>query len=456
MMFFGKASTLGVISTESEKPKVSFSLDDKPFSDDAFFHTQCLVASLSFIGGLYGDEQHVLIPPFIPELNEFYARSMHFEYSKLRSESDRIGLVIDACDKTGFIYALLVADLFERIFDLAGFSAKLSVGGLIARQLIAQLGGVDGARAFKIPGVRRLLKTHGPRAAFTKKSAMELIGSKDPENPTASFKDYEELYGGHHPFNTKLEPGAVFTYLVEKGLFRMGAELVCPHCRMSSWTALDVLKQRLVCEMCGREFDATRQLVNEPWHYRRSGVLGAEKNAQGAIPVVLTLQQFRVNMGGFLSEGMYSPSLDLTPKAGVELPKCEIDFAWLVPQHYPDKTVVIIGECKDRGKGDNGEDKGTINAKDIDHLKRVADALPRKRFETFIVLAKLCPFTADEIALAKTLNEKYRNRAILLTARELEPYHLYERTKLEFKNIKQYASRPEDLANNTAQMYFKE
>jgi hypothetical protein len=429
MMYLGEVSALGVIGAESEKPKISFSLDDKPFSDDVWFHTQTLVASLSFIGGLYGDEQHTLVPPFIPELNEFYARSMHFEYSKVRSESDRIGLVIDACDKTSFIYALPVADLVERIFDLAGFSAKLSVGGLIARQLIVQLGGVDGARAFKIPGVRRLLKTHGPRAAFTKKSAVELIGSKDPENPTASFKDYEGLYGGHHPFNTQLEPGAVFTYLVEKGLFRMGAELACPHCRMSSWTALDVLKQRVVCEMCGGDFDATHQLVNGAWHYRRSGVLGAEKNAQGAIPVVLTLQQFKVNMGGFLGGGMYSPSLDLNPKEGTDLPKCEIDFAWLIPQHYPEKTVVIIGECKDRGKGDNGEDKGTINATDIDHLKRVADALPRKRFEIFIVLAKLCPFTADEIALAKTLNERYRKRAILLTARELEPYHFYERTK---------------------------
>ncbi len=35
MMYLGKASTLGVIGTESEKHKISFSLDDKPFSDDA-------------------------------------------------------------------------------------------------------------------------------------------------------------------------------------------------------------------------------------------------------------------------------------------------------------------------------------------------------------------------------------------------------------------------------------
>jgi hypothetical protein len=455
-MSLGEVSTLGVIGVESGKPKISFSLDNKPFSDDGWFHTQNLVASLSFIGGLYSDEQHVLVPPFVPELNEFYSRSMHFDRSKVRSESGRIGVVIDACDTTTSVYALPVADLVERIFDLAGFAARLSAGGLIARQLIVQLGGVDGARAFKIPGVRRLLKTHGPTAAFTKKSAVELIGSKDPGNPTASFKDYERLYGGHHPFNTRLDPGAVFTYLVEKGLFRMGAELACPHCRLSSWTALDVLKQRLVCEMCGREFDATRQLVKGAWHYRRSGVLGAERNAQGAIPVVLTLQQFKVNLNSF-REGVYSPSLDLVPKAGPDLPKCEVDFVWVISEPYPEKTVIVIGECKDQGRGSSIDGtQGTINAADIENLGRVADALPRKRFSTYIVLAKLCPFITEEIALAKTLNNRYRRRAILLTARELEPYHFYERTKLEFNDIQEHASRPEDLANNTAMMYFKE
>jgi hypothetical protein len=456
MMYLGDVSTLGVIGVESGKPKVSFALDNKPFSDDVWFHTQRLVVSLSFIGGLYADEQHTLVPPFVPELNEFYARSMHFDYSKVRSEFDRIGLVIDACDTTTSIYALPVADLIERIFGLAGFSASLSAGGLIARQLILQLGGVDGARAFKIPGVRRLLKTHGPTAAFTKKGAVQLIASKDPENPTASFRDYERLYGGHHPFNTELDPGAVFTYLVERGLFRMGAELACPHCRLSSWTPLDVLKQRLVCEMCGREFDATRQLVNGEWHYRRSGVLGAERNAQGAIPVVLTLQQFKENFSS-LRQGVYSPSLDLVPKQGADLPKCEVDFVWVIPEPYPEKTAVVFGECKDQGRDITaGGTQGTIDATDIEHLRSVADALPRKRFSAYIVLAKLCSFTADEIALAKTLNDRYRRRVILLTARELEPYHFYERTKLEFKNIHDYAGGPEDLANNTALMYFKE
>jgi hypothetical protein len=453
-MCLGSTSALGVID-DSSTPQVSFALADKPFSDDASFFTQMLVASLSFIGALYRDEEHILVPPYIPELNEFYSRNIHFDYARLRSESERIGVIVDACDSDISIRALSVASLVERIFDLAGFKSSLSSGGLIARQLIRQLGGVDGARVLKIPGVRRLLKTHGPTAAFTKKSAVELIGSKDPENPTATFADYENLYGGHHPFGTKLNPHAVFAYLVEKGLFRMGAELKCPHCRMSSWTALDVLTQTWTCELCGREFDATRQLVDGNWHYRRSGLLGAERNAQGAVPVVLTLQQFNTNLSS-IRPGFYLPSIELFPKEGRDdLPECESDFVWVIPEPYPEKTVVMIGECKDRGsKGETGEKKGTIDAKDIDNLRRVADAIPRHRFSTFIILAKLCPFTQEEIGLAKTLNDSYRRRVILLTDRELEPYHTYERTQLQFKHIRAHAIDAEDLANNTAVMYF--
>lgn len=444
MMHWSEVSTLGVIGTSSGRPRISFQLEDKPFDSDFWFHSQHLVASLSFIGGLYGDEQHTFSPPFLPELNEFYSRTMHFKYYKLRSESESLGLIIQATDESSFIGAMPVADLLERVFDFAGFSSKLSSGGLIARQLITQLGGVDGARAFKIPGVRHLLKTYGPTAAFTKKGALTIIGSKGADS---SFKDHERLFIERRAPRTKLDPGAVFTYLVEKGLFRIGTQLTCPNCRMASWTALDVLKQRIDCALCGQEFDATRQLVNGEWYYRRSGVLGAEKNARGAIPVVLTLQQFDVNLGGF-DKGFYAASLDLQPKDGSGLPVCEVDFIWLIRRPYPQKTVVMIGECKDSGKD-------SINSEDIDHLRRVADALPRKRFDTFIVFAKLSPFTTEEIELARTLNDQYRRRVILLTARELEPYHLYERTKLEFKDINEYASRPEDLAEVTAQMYFK-
>lgn len=454
MMHFNEVASLGVLVTDSNKPKLSFGLNDKPFAADNWFHSQHLVASLSFIGGLYGNEDYTLDPPYIPELNEFYARTMHFQYDKLRIEPERVGLVIDAADTDASLYALPVADLFKRVFDLAGFASKVSSGGLIARQLITQLGGLSGATVFKIPGVRRLLRTHGPTAAFTKKSAIQLIGSKDPDNPEASFKDYENLYIEPRPPGEKLNAASVFSYLVEKGLFRIGAELTCSHCQMAGWISLDALRQKLICEMCGREFDATRQLVNAEWYYRRSGVLGAERNAQGAVPVTLTLQQLNANLRSIFRNHVYSTSLDLTPKNGAKLPACEVDFAWIVAQPYPERTVVILAECKDRGqKSAKDGDGGTIDDKDIQNLRAVSDAFPRDRFDTYILLAKLCPFTPQEINLAKSLNEKYRRRVILLTDRELEPYHLFERTSKLFK-VAGHGGSAEDLALATESIFF--
>lgn len=447
MMSFEQVSVLGVFGRERGQPRVSFSLSNKPFCGDTWFHSQHLVASVSFISRLYGDEQYTLKPPYLPELNEFYARTMHCQYNKLRIESERIGIVIDAADTDAWLCALPVADLCERIFGMAGYTTKLSNGGLITRQLISRLGGLQGARVFKIPGVRRLLRTHGPTASFTKDGAVQLIGKKDPENPNAKFSDHLDLYIEQRPRGTKLKPNDVFGHLVEKGLFRIGADLTCPSCRMSSWITLDVLKQHVVCELCGHEYDATRQLMDGTWHYRRSGVLGAERNAQGSIPVALTLQQLETTLSGGLNDGVYSLSLELT-KNGQARNECEVDFVWVIPRPYPRKTVIILGECKDRGPIALDEFE-----RDIENLRRVADALPRKRFKTFILLAKLNPFTPEEIDRAKTLNTECQQRTILLTARELEPYHVYERTKVEF-DIYGYGSTPEDLSNTTSKIYF--
>jgi hypothetical protein len=315
---------------------------------------------------------------------------MHFEYNKLRIEPGGVGLVVDAADHDSFLYALPVTELMERLFDMVGYEAKFSSAGLVVRQLIARLGGLQGARVFKIPGVRRLLQTYGPTAPFIKRGALQLIGSRNPTTG-AKFSDHERLYIEPRPREvTKLTPAAVFDYLVEKGLFRIGAELTCPSCRMPSWVALDTLKQRVVCDLCGQEHDATRQLVNGEWHYRRSGVMGAEKNAQGAVPVALTLQQLGTNLHG-LAHDIYSPSLKLEPKAGVELPECEVDFVWVMRGTYPPKTVVLLGECKDQGPIKLEEFET-----DVENLRRVADAFPRRRFETFIVLSKLARFTPED------------------------------------------------------------
>jgi hypothetical protein len=442
MMMFGEASSLGVFGREHAKPKVSFALNAKPFSADNWFYSQHLVASVKLLGS---DEQHTFNPPYVPEWNEFFARQMSLRYNQLRIEPERIGLVIDATRHDAYLYGLPSGALIEKLFDAAQLDAKLSSSGLITRQLIARLGGLNGARVFKIPGVRRLLKQHGPRDTFTRNVALQIIGGKDPNNPQARFADHKQLYIEPRKHGTDLTPPMVFDYMVEKGLFRIGATLTCPTCNLSNWTALDVLKQSNVCEMCGNQFDATRQLVNGQFQYRRTGVLGLEKNSQGAVPVTLVLQQLEVNIKGSMQDSIFASSYDLVPRAGVNLLPCEVDLVTIQPRVFPDKPEVILGECKDEG--------GHIDADDIANLRRIADALPANRFDVYILLAKLAPFSAEEIALARSLNGPYQRRVILLTARELEPYHIYERTQKEL-GITSYGSSPVELAAVTDHIYF--
>ena len=439
MMMLGDASSLAVVGERDNRPSISFTLNNKPFASDVWFYTQHLVASVFCYSGS-STENATFQPPYVPELNEYFARRMCFDFDKLRIEPDRIGIIIDAADHDITLNAASTYELVEKAFELAGLKSKLSSSGLIARQLIARLGGVDGARVFKIPGVRKLLKTFGPNKSFTQSVALQIIGG------TPRFEDHETLYIEPRERGGNLTKDMVFGYLVEKGLFRTGMELTCPACNLPSWYPLDALHQNNVCELCGSAHDSTRSMIGRQLQYRRTGVLGIERNSQGAVPVVLLLQQLFINLRGIRGGLIELPSHDLEPAPGFDLPVCEVDFVVMRPQTYPNKTEFIIGECKDEGD--------RINERDIENLSKIADAMPSHRFDTFILLARLSPFSADEIALAKSLNGPFRRRAIMLSARELEPYHMFERTKKEF-GVDIRAGSAEDLAAVTSRIYFE-
>jgi hypothetical protein len=112
---------------EPDKPRVSFSLDAKPFCSDHWFYTRQLVASVASYGG---DYQYTYHPPYVPEWNEFFARRVHFHYAKPRVEPERIGIIIDTADHDSFLYGLPVSSLVEPLFASIGLRSKLSSGGL--------------------------------------------------------------------------------------------------------------------------------------------------------------------------------------------------------------------------------------------------------------------------------------------------------------------------------------
>lgn len=438
-MYFGESSALASVSENGKTITASFALTGKPFVNERDTHDQRYVLSVDPGIVLFQNEKSTLHTPFIPQLNEFYGRNAHFIWNEARAEPNGLGIVTSVSSEHQGLRALDVPQLIAATFDTVGIEAETSRSGLVANTLIRQMGGLQGCRPFKISGVRRLIENHRPDQSFDRGCAMQTIQGQLGDRP---LSDYQWLYIEPRKIGSTLTNGAVLSYLLEKGVFRAGLKFDCPSCRLEFWLSIDDTKSRLECEYCGHEFNAGPQLRDKAWAFRRSGLFGRDDHQEGAIPVLLTLQQL-VRMNGF-REPLFNTAMTLKPK-GAAISLCETDFVLMSSHPRNHRIQIAIGECKTRKP---------ITAADVENLKAVADSFPSDRYDTFIVFSKLAPFTPDEIELVKSANAPHQQRVILFTDRELEPYCVYERTAREY-DIRQTAVSYEDLVLVTEQVFFR-
>lgn len=443
-MYFSEGSALAAIGEDSAGlPQVSFQLPPKPYNEDTKLYDQHLVVSIDPGIGLFGNERATLQTPYVPELNEYYGRQYYFEWDKARVEPEGMGIISNASRSDLSLHALDVVELVKRAFSVAGIDAQPSKPGLIASRLIQQMGGLQGCRVFKIGGVRMLLETFGPDTSFSHQCALRAIGKGDSVNGILSISEYKNLFIEPRPYRTELNPHDVFSYLLKKGVYRTGLEFDCPSCRLEFWLTLDDVRTEVVCEYCGHRFNVTPYLRDKNvWRYRRSGLFGRADNQEGAIPVILTIQQLHTTFHS--REMLYAPAMTLESKS-IAISKCETDFVTLAKCPLDGKIDIAIGECKTRKQISDG---------DVNNLQAIADAFPSERFNVYIIFSKLGTFSPEELARVRRLNNEYQRRVILFTDRELEPYHLYERTAKEFK-IDHYAVSFEDMANITEQVFLQ-
>lgn len=422
--YWREQPVLGSVEELDRRPSLTFALPPTPLLDHPLVAQQYIGITVRGSDPWTFQGTATFFPPYIPELNDYYGRELHFDYSRVRCEPPSIfravGILGQASDSTVTLRALPTGELAAKLFDRFGIHATPSPAGQVTSRLIAQMDGLQGCRVFKIEGVRALISKHQPDQSFTRSGAVTTIGDADPATNRPRFAAYENLFiAPRSSGKKKLTPQDVLDHLLERGVLRVGLELTCLHCALRFWVSLDDARTEARCEYCGETFSISRQLRDRDWAYRRSGLFGRNDHQQGGIPVAVTLQQLdtELSTGGML----HTPCLELSP-AHAQIDRCETDFVVIANGYshdVPHRPQVVISECKAAG--------GTITPEDARHLAKVADALPHRRVKVFIVFAKTGTFSAAEVDACRLAQGKWRERVILLSKDELEPYRVTER-----------------------------
>jgi hypothetical protein len=441
--YVSERRVLAAVSEGFDSPSVAFQLPEKPFwiQDEWEDRDRHFVVSVSNIS-TQSDDPNSFWVPYIPQMNRWLGRKLGLIRNAVRVEENGVGIICPLAEENLEIQSIKKNAIVEYLFKIAGINASPSLPGRIATRLISQLGGLQGCRVLKIGGVRRLIKKYRALQEFDWNEAIREIGRTDTGSGQSGFSEYADLFLESRDMKSKLQPEDAFHFLLDKGVFRVGITMLCPNCDLSFWVHLDEVRTYIDCVYCGSRFNILRQLKRDSWRYRKSGLFGQDDNQEGSIPVALTLQQLDTHLHSSFGPSILSTNLSLT--SGVSaIPNCETDL--FIATQGVHRMEIAVGECKDAG--------GKIDLKDAQNMAAVADSFPREIFETYIIFAKTGPFTPEEIENCQRAQKGW-TRVILLSSKELEPYHVYEKSSTDF-NVSTSPNSLHDMARTTTQIYFQ-
>lgn len=426
--YFNWQQSLASVEDFHGRPTVIVDLRGKPpiieNAKEAF--EQRLVASID----AYHEPSlnlHTLKPPFIPDLNDFFADKIGVYPWSLRVEKDGIGVTINASAHSLSLYPLAHQKLIHKLFEYSGVHAEIRTPGLVADQLIHKLGGIEGGHFFKLIGVRKLIQNLKPDESVSKGEATKTIWNE------GIFQRNQGPYSN---------PERAFEELLKQDFFRAGLELVCEQCTLKNWLPLKALDDLWLCTYCGKENQTSLHLKNRgDWRFRKSGLLAKDNNQEGAIPVILTLKYFYQKLDGVLSNFIYSTALNLK----VNTQTCESDLSIL---HYGRRDLIEMGiaECKSRG--------GNIEEQDIENLVMIREQVEHKGISCILIFSKTADeFRPDELERFKEWSSR-DIPMILLLNNDLDPFDPYNYLRDEQLPHK-YPHSLKELAANSVHSYLK-
>ena len=290
--------------------------------------------------------------------------------------------------------------IFARWLKSSGWTVELSSAGRIAKQMVLQLGGVNGIGILAEEGIIKLLQKMN--SSDGKTLAEEFVWAEIQKIPT------QEVY------NKKEVAKRIRNQLINAKVFQLGMKIQCPVCTKHSWYSVKGINYELQCPSCLSAFSFPPASKQVNWAYRTLGPFSSSNQADGAYTVLLTLRFF----SDFSSlNGATTPLMSFTAeKDGMKPLEVDLALFFRESKFRNSKTEVIFVECK------------TFNSfrqKDVNRMTDLGKAFP----EAVLVFAKLEEYLHDEekATLSALVNRSRKNRMndrpfnpiLILTGKEL-------------------------------------
>ena len=300
--------------------------------------------------------------------------------------------------------------LFTNWLELKGWTVELSSAGRIAKQMIRQLGGINGTWILAQEGIIQLL---GEMNSSDEKSMSEadlqgkiakIANQMTPEITNQTKRERNE--------RAKIVQARILQQLTETKIFQLGMKIQCPACTQSSWYSVKSADYELQCPKCLEQISFPSASKEITWSHRTLGPFSLPNQAHGAYTVLLTLRFF-----SFVLDGITTSLMSFIAKKGkMEGMEADLALFFQASKFDDSKTELIFAECKTFNN---------FRKKDADRMANLGDMFPG----AILVFATLNKSLSEKekIILRRVVNRsrKYRknnrpfNPVLILTGKEL-------------------------------------
>ena len=272
------------------------------------------------------------------------------------------------------------------------WEVELSSPGLIAKQMLKQIGGSWGIIVLARP---KLIKLLG-----------EMSGNKCISLDYFWGRIQEIANNSEYSIKAK----NILERLIELKIFQLGLELQCPVCQQRTWYRIDEMKYNVECTACLSDFNIPSHSPKEmKWSFKTCGPFALPNKAFGVYSVLLTYHFF-----SRVLDSPTTPIMSFVAKKENSLIEADLALLYENSKYSYSKRDLIFVECKTHAR---------IEQKDIDRMRYIKNEFT----EAYIVFSTLnSSLNKEEKKAIRSLKVRSRqqtigcvDRIIILTSNEL-------------------------------------